>query len=51
VYVGAQVAWGLEFGTIAPRPAFERYAARLAERAARQRADSLDNAAAEAASG
>lgn len=45
VYVGAQIGWGLEFGTIAARPAFEAYWRRLEGRAARQRAAELDDAA------
>lgn len=44
VYFGAQVGWGLQFGTIEKRPAFERYWQRLAGRAAKARADELDNA-------
>lgn len=48
VYVGAQIGWGLEFGTVDKRPAFERYAARLAERPARKRAEALDAEAAAA---
>ena len=44
VYVGAQVDWGLSFGTIASRPAFEAYAARLRERPAYKRQKELDNA-------
>ena len=43
VYVGSQIDWGLQFGTIAPRPAFEAYAASLRERAAYQRAKEIDN--------
>lgn len=34
VYVGAQVAWGLLFGTVPERPEFRAYADRLAERPA-----------------
>lgn len=44
VYVGSQVDWGLTFGTIASRPAFEAYAARLRTRPAYQRQKELDNA-------
>ena len=44
VYVGAQVDWGLSFGTIPSRPAFEAYAARLRERPAYKRQKELDNA-------
>jgi glutathione S-transferase len=44
VYVGSQIGWGLQFGTIEKRPAFEVYAARLRERPAAQRASQLDDA-------
>ena len=44
LYVGAHIAWGLMFGSIDKRPAFERYAARLAARPAAQRANALDDA-------
>lgn len=44
VYVGAQISWGLHFGTLPSRPAFEAYAARLRERPAHQRQHELDNA-------
>lgn len=37
VYVGAQIDWGLTFGTIPSRPAFETYAAKLRTRPAYQR--------------
>lgn len=43
VYVGSQIDWGLQFGTIPPRPAFEAYAAGLRERAAYKRAKEIDN--------
>ncbi|SMF66534.1 glutathione S-transferase [Xaviernesmea oryzae] len=46
VYVGAQLGWGMQFGTIEKRPAFERYFGRLASRAAAIRANEKDNAAA-----
>lgn len=39
VYVGGQIAWGLRFGTVEARPAFEAYAARLNARPAHQRVD------------
>jgi glutathione S-transferase len=45
VYLGAQIGWGLQFGTIEKRPAIEAYWARLSEREARQRATRLDDAA------
>ncbi|BAV66241.1 glutathione S-transferase family protein [Sphingobium cloacae] len=44
VYVGAQVDWGLLFGTMPSRPAFEAYAARLRDRPAYRRQKELDNA-------
>ncbi|MBD8638983.1 glutathione S-transferase family protein [Sphingomonas sp. CFBP 13733] len=43
VYVGAQVIWGLQFGTMPKLAAFEAYAARLTERAAYRRAAALDD--------
>jgi len=48
VYVGSHLGWGLQFGTIEKRPAFERYMARIGEREARQRAQALDDAAMQA---
>ncbi len=44
LYVGAQIGWGLMFGTIERRPAFETYYARLSERPAARRAAELDDA-------
>ncbi|ABF54483.1 glutathione S-transferase family protein [Sphingopyxis alaskensis] len=44
VYVGSQIDWGLQFGTIASRPAFEAYIAPLRERVAYKRAKDIDNA-------
>lgn len=44
VYMGAAFVWGLGFGTIPKRPAFEAYAARVATRPAYQRATALDDA-------
>ena len=44
LYVGAHLAWGLMFGSIDKRPAFERYAARLEARPAAQGANALDDA-------
>ena len=44
VYVGAQIDWGLTFGTIESRPSFEVYAARLRERPAYKRQKELDGA-------
>ncbi|MBR2173295.1 glutathione S-transferase family protein [Sphingopyxis sp.] len=44
VYVGSQIDWGLQFGTIASRPAFEAYVAALRDRPAYKRAKEIDNA-------
>jgi glutathione S-transferase len=46
VYVGSQIGWGMMFGTLEKRPAFEAYSARLRERPAAKRAHELDEAAA-----
>lgn len=43
VYVGSQIDWGLQFGTIPSRPAFEAYVAPLRERPAYKRAKEIDN--------
>jgi glutathione S-transferase len=45
VYVGSQIGWGMMFGSISKRPAYEDYWARLAARPAYQRAGALDDAA------
>ena len=44
VYLGAQIGWGLQFGTMERRPAFEAYAKRLQARPAAIRANEIDNA-------
>ncbi len=44
VYVGSQIGWGLQFGTIEKRPAFAAYSARLRQREAAVRASQLDDA-------
>ena len=44
VYVGSQVVWGQQFGTLPARPAFATYAARLQARDAYRRATALDDA-------
>ncbi len=44
VYVGSQILWGMMFGSIESRPAFERYADRLKAREAYQRAGAADDA-------
>ena len=43
VYVGSQVDWGLAFGTMPSRPAFEAYAARFREREGYKAAKAIDN--------
>lgn len=45
LYVGANIGWGLEFGTIENRPGFEDYANRTRDREAYRRAMALDDAA------
>ena len=42
VYVGSHIGFGMEFGTIEKRPAFERYWQRLSARPALQRANEID---------
>lgn len=42
VYVGSQIGWGLMFGTIEKRPAFEAYFARISHRPAALRADRVN---------
>ena len=44
VYLGAHIAWGMSFGTIEKRPAFERYVARLRTRPAAVRAREIAGA-------
>ena len=44
VYVGSHLAFGMMFGTIEKRPAFERYIGRLMARPAAQRARQIDDA-------
>lgn len=43
VYLGSQVVWGLQFGTIEKRPSLEAYAARLMNRPAAKRAREIDD--------
>jgi len=43
VYLGAQIGWGMQFGTLEKRPAFERYWQRIAARPAAQRAKAIDD--------
>ncbi len=44
LYVGSQIGFGLMFGTLDPRPAFEHYWQRMSARPAFQRAKQLDDA-------
>jgi glutathione S-transferase len=44
VYLGSQVIWGLQFGTVEKRPALAAYAARLAGRPALAKARAIDDA-------
>ena len=44
LYVGALIGFGMQFGTIEKRPAFERYWQRLAQRPAARRAMEIDTA-------
>jgi glutathione S-transferase len=43
LYVGAQIGFGMMFGTLEPRPAFERYWQRMSGRPAYARAKELDD--------
>jgi glutathione S-transferase len=43
VYVGSHLAWGMAFGTLEKRPAFEAYTARLLARPAAVRARAIDD--------
>jgi glutathione S-transferase len=44
LYIGSQLGWGMQFGTIEKRPAFERYVGRLNNRPAALRAREIDDA-------
>jgi glutathione S-transferase len=48
VYVGSHIGFGMQFGTVEKRPAFEKYWARLSARPAWQRGNKLDDEAAAA---
>ena len=43
LYVGAQIGWGLQFGTIEKGPAFEAYMGRIMSRPAALRAKEIDD--------
>jgi glutathione S-transferase len=44
VYVGSQIGWGMQFGSIEKRPAFEAYWERISARPAAIRAREIDDA-------
>ena len=44
VYAGSQIGWGLQFGTLEKRKAFEDYWARISSRPAAKRAVEIDDA-------
>ena len=44
LYVGSQIGFGLTFGSIEKRPAFERYWERISQRPAARRANEIDDA-------
>ncbi len=44
VYLGSQIGWGMAFGTIEKRPAFDAYCKRISARPAAQRAKEIDDA-------
>ncbi len=44
VYVGSQIGWGMMFGSLEKRPAFEAYWQRIASRPAAHRAREIDDA-------
>nr|MEA2799161.1 glutathione S-transferase [Phenylobacterium sp.] len=44
VYVGSQIGWGMQFGSIEKRPAFEAYWERIGNRPAAIRAREIDDA-------
>jgi glutathione S-transferase len=51
VYLGSQIGWGTQFGTLEKRPAFMAYLGRIMSRPAAVRARELDDALIAAASG
>jgi glutathione S-transferase len=44
VYVGSQIGWGMQFGSIEKRPAFEAYWEKVSNRPAAIRAREIDDA-------
>ena len=51
VYVGSQVDWGVQFGTLPERAAFKGYAERINARSAKQEANGIDMSLMEPANG
>ena len=45
VCLGSQIGFGMQFGGVEKRPAFERYWQRLSDRDAKRRADEIDKMA------
>lgn len=45
VYVGSHIGWGMQFGTLPENEAFKTYFARISDREAYRRANTLDDAA------
>ena len=43
VYLGSQIAWGMQFGSFEKRPAFTAYAARITSRPAAVKAQEIDD--------
>ena len=43
IYVGCQIGWGMQYGTVDRRPAFEDYWSRLSAREACKRANAIDD--------
>lgn len=43
VYTGSHIGWGMQFGTLEKRPAFERYWERISSRPAAARAREIDD--------
>lgn len=44
LYLGSHIGWGMQFGTLEKRPAFERYWDRISKRPAAVRAREIDDA-------
>ena len=44
VYLGSHIGWGIEFGSLEPRPGFAEYWARVSDRDACRRAKEMDDA-------